>query len=71
VKISGNFDSGPQCARFNPKDGHLYVNGMQGWGTYTPKDGCFQRVRFTGGDKPVPVALRLATTACSSVSTNP
>ncbi len=57
-KISGNFDSGPQCARFNPNDGHLYVNGMQGWGTYTPKDGCFQRVRFTGGaDKPVPVGF--------------
>ncbi|MFO1483493.1 MAG: plastocyanin/azurin family copper-binding protein [Verrucomicrobiaceae bacterium] len=56
-KISGNFDSGPQCARFNPKDGHLYVNGMQGWGSYTPKDGCFQRVRFTGGDKPVPVGF--------------
>ncbi|MCX6836295.1 MAG: plastocyanin/azurin family copper-binding protein [Verrucomicrobia bacterium] len=57
IKISGNFDSGPQCARFNPKDGHLYINGMTGWGTYTPKDGCFQRVRFTGGDKPVPVAF--------------
>jgi azurin len=57
VKISGHFDSGPQCARFNPKDGHLYVNGLTGWGTYTPKDGCFQRVRFTGGDKPVPVAF--------------
>jgi len=57
VKISGNFDSGPQCARFNPKDGHLYVNGMQGWGTYTPKDGCFQRVCFTGGDKPLPVGF--------------
>ena len=57
VKISGNFDSGPQCARFNPNDGHLYVNGMTGWGTYTPKDGCFQRVRFTGGDKPVPVGF--------------
>jgi azurin/sugar phosphate isomerase/epimerase len=57
VKISGNFDSGPQCARFNPKDGHLYINGMTGWGTYTPKDGCFQRLRFTGGDKPVPVAF--------------
>jgi azurin len=57
VKISGNFDSGPQCARFNPKDGHLYVNGMTGWGTYTPKDGSFQRVRFTGGDKPVPVGF--------------
>lgn len=57
VKISGNFDSGPQCARFNPKDGHLYVNGMQGWGSYTPKDGCFQRLRFTGGEKPVPVGF--------------
>ena len=57
VKISGNFDSGPQCARFNPLDGHLYVNGMAGWGTYTPKDRSFQRVRFTGGDKPVPVAF--------------
>jgi azurin len=57
VKISGNFDSGPQCARFNPNDGHLYVNGMQGWGSYTPKDGCFQRVRFTGGEKPVPVGF--------------
>jgi azurin/sugar phosphate isomerase/epimerase len=57
VKISGNFDSGPQCARFNPNDGHLYVNGMQGWGSYTPKDGCFQRLRFTGGAKPVPVGF--------------
>ena len=57
AKISGNFDSGPQCARFNPKDGHLCVNGMQGWGSYTPKDGCFQRVRFTGGDKPVPIGF--------------
>ncbi len=56
-KISGNFDSGPQCARFNPNDGHLYVNGMQGWGSYTPKDGCFQRVRFTGGTQPVPVGF--------------
>ena len=54
VRISGNFDSGPQAVRFNARDGHLYVNGMQGWGSYTPMDGCFQRVRFTGG-APVPV----------------
>lgn len=57
VRISGNFDSGPQAARFNPNDGHLYVNGMQGWGSYTPKDGSFQRVRFTGGGKPVPIGF--------------
>ncbi len=57
VRITGNFDSGPQAARFNPNDGHLYVNGMQGWGSYTPKDGSFQRVRFTGGGKPVPIGF--------------
>ncbi len=57
VKLSGNFDSGPQCARFNPRDCHLYVTGMAGWGSYTPKDGCFQRVRFTGGPAPVPIAF--------------
>ena len=55
VKLSGNFDSGPQCARFHPKDGQLYVTSLTGWGTYTPKDGGFQRLRFTGG-RPVPVA---------------
>jgi len=55
VRISGNFDSGPQCVRFNPHDGHMYVSGLQGWGSYTPKDGCFQRVRFTDGGRPVPV----------------
>jgi azurin len=56
TKITGNFDSGPQCARFHPRDGALYVTGLQGWGTYTPLDGCFQRVRFTGGS-PVPVGF--------------
>lgn len=56
-KISGNFDSGPQCARFHPRDGHLYVNGMQGWGSYTPKDGSFQRLRFTRGEQALPVAF--------------
>lgn len=57
VRITNSFDSGPQAARFNPHDGQLYVNGMQGWGSYTPKDGCFQRVRFTGGQTPVSVGF--------------
>lgn len=57
VRITGNFDAGPQCARFNARDGHLYVTGLQGWGSYTPRDGCFQRVRFTGGETPVPAAF--------------
>ena len=56
LRIAGSFDSGAQTGRFHPKDGQLYVSGMQGWGCYTPLDGCFQRVRYTGGSVPVPVA---------------
>ena len=51
------FDSGPIVARFNPKDGHLYVCGLDGWQTAAPQDGCFQRVRITGGDIFMPVGL--------------
>lgn len=57
VRIANAFDSGPQAVRFHPKDGQLYVNGMQGWGSYTPKDGCFQRVRFVDDKTPVPVGF--------------
>lgn len=46
--ITGAFDAGPQHARFSPHDRNLYVSGMAGWGTYTPADGCLQRVRRTG-----------------------
>lgn len=42
------FDTGIMRARFNPKDGQLYVAGMRGWQTSGAKDGAFQRVRYTG-----------------------
>ena len=48
VPMPGEFLSGVHRGRFNPRDGQLYVSGMAGWGTYTPADGCFQRVRYTG-----------------------
>lgn len=48
VPLPGEFLSGIHRGRFNPKDGQLYVTGMQGWGSYTPQHGCFQRVRYTG-----------------------
>ena len=48
VPMPGEFLSGVHRGRFNPRDGQLYVSGMTGWGTYTPLDGCFQRVRYTG-----------------------
>ncbi|HEY1081400.1 MAG TPA: DUF6797 domain-containing protein [Prosthecobacter sp.] len=58
VRIAGDFDSGSQAGRFHPRDGHLYVTGMQGWGSYTPRDGCFQRVRYSAAEgDPVPVGF--------------
>jgi len=48
VKLPLNFESGIMRARFNPKDGQLYVVGMKGWQTSAAKNGCFQRVRYTG-----------------------
>ena len=55
VPMPGEFLSGAHRGRFNPKDGQLYVSGMTGWGTYTPLDGCFQRVRYTGDPIQLPL----------------
>ncbi len=59
VPLVGDFRSGVHRGRFNPKDGQLYVSGMQGWGTYTPDDGCFQRVRYTGEPVQLPRSFHL------------
>jgi putative heme-binding domain-containing protein len=56
VPLPGDFRSGVHRGQFNPRDGQLYVSGMGGWGTYTPDDGCFQRVRYTGDPVQIPVA---------------
>ncbi len=48
VKLPLSFESGIMRARFNPKDGQLYLVGMKGWQTSAGKNGCFQRVRYTG-----------------------
>lgn len=51
VRFPLKFDSGIMRSRFNPADGQLYVAGLKGWQTDAGRDGCFQRVRYTG--KPV------------------
>ena len=50
-KFPLRFESGGMRARFSPRDGQLYVSGLKGWQTSAAKDGCLQRVRYTG--KPV------------------
>lgn len=59
VPLAGEFLSGAHRLKSNPHDGHLYVSGMAGWGTYTPDDGCFHRVRYTGQPVQLPTGFHL------------
>src|SRR5262249_36487467 len=59
VPLAGEFRSGAHRGRFSPKDGQLYVSGMGGWGTYGVDDGCFQRVRYTGGPVHLPTGFHV------------
>jgi putative heme-binding domain-containing protein len=59
VPLVGDFLSGAHRGNFNPVDGQLYVTGMNGWGTYTPGDGSFQRVRYTGQPVTLPIAIKI------------
>lgn len=58
VPLAGDFRSGVHRGRFSPVDGQLYVVGMNGWVTYALDDGCFQRVRYTGGTVQQPIGIR-------------
>ena len=58
VPLPGDFRSGVHRGRFSPKDGQLYVCGMNGWVSYAVADGCFQRVRYTGGEVQQPIGWR-------------
>jgi len=59
VPLPGEFRSGAHRGRFRKQDGHLYVTGMDGWVSFTPDDGCFQRVRYTGKNAQLPVGVRV------------
>ena len=57
VRFPLNFQSGIMRARFNPKDGQLYVAGLRGWQTTGVKNAAFQRVRYTGAPVRMPIGL--------------
>jgi hypothetical protein len=48
VRFPFTFASGILRGRFHPKDGQLYVAGLKGWTSSATREGCFQRVRYTG-----------------------
>ncbi len=71
VPLPGEFRSGAHRGRFNPQDGQLYVSGMAGWGSYTPDDGCFQRVRYTGDRVQLPSAFHVYQNGVTVTFTEP
>ncbi len=50
VPLEGEFLAGSMRGAFHPRHGQLYLVGLDGWGDYSLKDGCFHRVRYTGGE---------------------
>src|SRR5438477_1489456 len=71
VALPGRFLSGAMRGAFNPRDGHLYVVGSTGWQTSALKDGCFQRVCYTGKPLDVPVEWHTHTNGLTLTFTQP
>ena len=59
VKFPFKFASGIMRGRFSPKDGQLYVSGLNVWQSDAAKVGCFSRVRYTGAPVTMPVELHV------------
>lgn len=71
VRFPLQFDSGVMRARFNPADGQLYVAGLKGWQTEAPRDGCLQRVRYTGKPVHTAHAMKVTSTGLDLTFTRP
>jgi hypothetical protein len=57
VVMKPYFLSGVMRGTFRKQDGQFYVVGCLGWSTSAAKDGCFQRVRYSGKNVYLPNAL--------------
>jgi hypothetical protein len=57
VRFPVRFTSSAMRARFNTKDGQLYLSGLRGWQSNAAKEGGFDRVRYTGAPVTMPAAL--------------
>jgi hypothetical protein len=71
AKLAGKFPSGIMRGRFGPKDGQLYVSGLNVWQSDAAKFGCFSRVRYTGKTVPQPVAIKTSKTGVTISFTAP
>lgn len=56
--LPGEFSSGTCRLANNPKDGQLYVVGLDGWGDFATTEGSFSRLRFTGKRQILPISWK-------------
>ena len=59
VKIPVRPTSSAMRARFNPRDGQLYIAGLKGWQTNAGREGGFDRVRYTGKPVAMPSSMNV------------
>ena len=71
VKFPFKFASGVMRGRMNPVDGQLYAVGMRGWQTDGQREGCFQRVRYTGKPANMPLEAKVTKTGLDVTFTDP
>ncbi|HXX94535.1 MAG TPA: DUF6797 domain-containing protein [Planctomycetota bacterium] len=71
IKFPFKFLSGSMRGRFNPVDGQMYLVGMRGWQTDANRDGCFQRVRYTGKPANLPLEAKVTSGGLSITFTDP
>ncbi len=50
VPMPGSFSSGSCRIAVQPRDGQVFVAGLDGWGDYGVTEGCLHRLRYTGRD---------------------
>jgi hypothetical protein len=58
VKLPFKLTSSAMRARVNPKDGHVYLSGLNGWQSNADREGGFDRIRYTGKKLYMPLDLK-------------
>jgi hypothetical protein len=57
--------------QFSPKDGQLYVSGLNVWQSDASKFGCLYRVRYTGKPVTMPIGIRSSKAGVALQFTSP
>ncbi|HZE97977.1 MAG TPA: DUF6797 domain-containing protein [Planctomycetota bacterium] len=71
VRFPVRFTSSAMRARFNTKDGQLYVAGLRGWQSNAGREGGLDRIRYTGATVCMPTGLNASPKGMKITFTSP